>query len=188
MHQGADTPSQPEPITAQTDHGWAQFRRTSPTRATLEIEYDVPGLRADLNRDAIQAACADEIARMRAALHGLAEALTRQLSLHGRRPRVQRAWEDAEERHWRVEENALHIHPITTRTTEELRGYEGVADALLVQETVRLLSVQREESIREIYRKVFAEVTGELTPEKTERNSPPTPGDRSGVQGNLHAK
>lgn len=149
----------PDLITVSTAAGTASFHRSARDSAELHVDYWTPELQVDLNDLGLDAAveevCAEEIRLMRAALHQLGDALAGQLSDVGATPDIVRRWSSQDRRTWDVGGDTLVMDPSATKLRDRLVGYEGVSDAQLVRESVRLMIDQREGNIRETYRKIL---------------------------------
>jgi len=155
--------SHAEPVTITTDQGKATFRRESPSDIVLDIEYDIPPLEAVLAGVSLQtgvaAACDYEIGLMRTALGQLGDLLASRLDDRGRSIEFTRKVRERDRRTWHDLGNELHIDASHTRVTDRLQGYEGVSEAGLVREHVRLVIEQRETSIRNVYRQVLTDMS-----------------------------
>jgi hypothetical protein len=146
---------------AHTEHGEIEFHRNSPAEAVLAIGYEVPILHADLQQaplgTAVEALCEAEIANMRQSLCDLGEALAVQLSDEGKIPVIQQTHRNRDSRDWVDGGNLFSILPSSFRNETTLRGYEGVADARLVRESVDFIITQREQDIRRLYGQILAD-------------------------------
>jgi hypothetical protein len=155
--------SHAEPVTIITGQGKATFRRESPSDIVIDIEYDIPPLEAVLAGASLEtgvaAACHYEIGLMRAALGQLGEHLASRLDDRGRSIEFTRQVRERDRRTWHDLGNELHIDASHTRVTDRLHGYEGVSEAGLVREHVRLVIEQREESIRKVYKQVLTDIS-----------------------------
>lgn len=146
--------------TAEIDHGRISFRRSGPDEAQIEVGYEMPAMHVDLSgklASGIDAVSEYEIENVRKLLLTLGDELGLQLSNRGHTPALRRTWSNSEDRLWHISGDAFYVNPTRTHHHERLSGYEGAADAHLVQEFVRLFVEQRVENIRHIYQKVLVQ-------------------------------
>jgi hypothetical protein len=150
------------PVAVETATGKATFQRSDASLATLELEYRIPGLQVDLSRaslqEGVEAICQLEIRLVRDALRSLGGELAAQLSDEGTDPVIRRNGLHDEERTWQHQRTALIVDPTRHYTTDTLKGYKGASDQRIVEESVRLMIDQREQSIRQVYAQLLADV------------------------------
>lgn len=147
--------------TARNDDGRVTFRRNGVDDAELIIEYTTSPKESDLSRGGLSVAIEeirnDEIEHMRTTLRQLGDELSEQLPKQGKLPVMKRKAKNHDERTWVNRGTAFAVDPSTTRYVEQLRGYVGVSDSALVQETIRLFIEQREKDIHSIYVRILAD-------------------------------
>jgi hypothetical protein len=96
---------------------------------------------------------------MRKAVGRLGELLASRLDDRGRTIEFTRKVSERDRRTWHDHGNELHVDASHTRIRDRLRGDEGVSEAGLVHEHIRLIIEQREASIRKVYSLVLADMS-----------------------------
>jgi len=176
------------PVSVQTANGRAEFRRSSPTAADLTLEYDVTGIRADIEnasdealQQAVADACRQETEQMRAGLRALGDGLCEQLSEEGSDPDIEQKTNYDDRRDWTVGRSDLAIDPSEYHSETRLDGYEGAADARLVRKTVEMTILDREQQIRRLYDDILADVASKRAAARHQRTQAASPSDPSSV-------
>lgn len=164
-------------VSAETENGTAEFHRSGPGSAKLQLEYYVTGLQAALADNAdpslaqgVAAICDDEIAAMRTSLRELGDNLADQLSDEGKAPVIRQDSDDHDTRNWTDSGTEFFVAPSVYHSETVLTGYKGAADAELVRQAVETAIQHRENSIRELYRQVAEDATA-----KRSQTTPATP-------------
>jgi hypothetical protein len=154
------------PVSVQTDHGKAGFRRVGHNRVVLEVAVEAPPLQARASGltegavyDTVEALREADVRRMKQTLDKLAEQLKTQLSDDGSRAALDLHQTWHEERDWSVAGDAVSIAGSATHSRTDLQGVEGVSDVNLAQATIAAMIHAREVGIRSVYEQVLLAVT-----------------------------